>query len=199
MKVNNMSDEIKQDELTLLKARAKQMGIKHHPKIGLAKLKAKVAAGINDKPQPDDQEEGAAPSKVGIKPKGNALPVESKMQMNQRLRKEAGVQIRVQITCMNTNKKEWGGEVFTVSNSVVGTFKKYVPFNNPEGWHVPKIILNMIQERQCQIFSTVKDARGNKIRKGKLINEFSIDVMDSLTKEQLDDLAIRQAQGKHID
>ncbi len=69
----------------------------------------------------------------------------------------------------------------------------------PEGWHVPKIILNMIQERQCQIFSTVKDARGNKIRKGKLINEFSIDVMDSLTKEQLDDLAIRQAQGKHID
>ena len=74
--------------------------------------------------------------------------------------------------------------------------KRYVPYNAEDGWHVEQILLNQLRERQCQIFVTEKDSRGNKIRKGKLIREFAIEVLDPLTEEELHDLAQRQAMAK---
>jgi len=100
---------------------------------------------------------------------------------------------------MNPNKKEWEGEMFTVSNSVVGTFKKYVPFNNEDGWHVPTIIYKMLKDKQCQIFHTVKNSRGAKVRKGKLIKEYAIELLPDLTLPQLQELAQKQALAHSID
>ena len=97
---------------------------------------------------------------------------------------------------MNPAKKEWEGEIFTVSNNAVGTVKRYVPFNTEDGWHVEHILLEQLRERQCQIFVTEKDSRGNKVRKGKLIREFAIEVLDPLTKEELAELAQRQAMAR---
>jgi len=125
--------------------------------------------------------------------------VESKAAKLARLRKEASRLIRIRISCMNPNKKEWEGEVFTVSNSAVGTHKKFVPFNNEDGWHVPNIIYKHLLERECQIFQTVKGPRGNKIRKGKLIKEFAIEVLTPLTPVEIQELATQQAMGNNID
>ena len=97
---------------------------------------------------------------------------------------------------MNPAKAEWDGEIFVAGNSLIGSIKKFVPFNADDGWHVPNIILQMLRERQCQIFVTEKDSRGNKIRKGKLIREFAIEVLEPLTEEELHDLAQRQAMAK---
>ena len=77
--------------------------------------------------------------------------------------------------------------------------KKFVPFNADDGWHVPYVIYQQLKERQCQIFQTATDARGNKVRKGKLIKEFAIEVLPPLTKEELEELARRQAMAKAID
>ena len=49
------------------------------------------------------------------------------------------------------------------------------------------------------MFYTATDARGNKVRKGKLIKEFAIEVLPPLTKEELEELARRQAMAKAID
>ena len=100
---------------------------------------------------------------------------------------------------MNPAKKEWEGEIITAGNSTVGTFRKYIPFNSDEGWHVPRIIYNQLVSRQCQVFTTVKDNRGNKVRRGKLIREFAIEVMSPLTAEELQELAQRQAMSNAID
>jgi hypothetical protein len=100
---------------------------------------------------------------------------------------------------MNPAKKEWDGEIIAVGNSAVGTIKKYIPFNADEGWHVPKIIYDALVDRQCQVFTTVKDSRGNNLRKGKLIKEFSIEILPPLTKEELEELARRQALSRSID
>lgn len=99
---------------------------------------------------------------------------------------------------MNPAKNEWEGEIFTAGNSVVGSYSKFVPFNTDEGWHVPRIILNQIQQRQCQIFQTVKDSRGNSTRKGKLIKEFAVEILDPLTPEELAELARRQAATRAV-
>lgn len=173
-----------QDELAALKARADMLGLTYHPSIGVEKLREKVNAAL-------------APPAEESKPE--AAGEESIAARNSRLKKEASKLVRIRVTCMNPAKKEWEGEIFSIGNSIVGSFTKYVPFNTEEGWHVPAMMLQMIQDRQCQVFYTVSDSRGNKTRKGKLIKEFSVEVLPPLTAEELHELAQRQAMSNSID
>jgi hypothetical protein len=184
-----MSDPIDnlpvQDELAVLKARADALGISYHPSIGVEKLREKVNAALK---------EDEAPQKA---PTADAKETES--QRRNRLRQEASKLVRIRLTCMNPHKKEWQGEFITAGNSVVGTFTKYIPFNADEGWHVPHIIYEQLRDRECQVFVTVRDSRGNATRKGKTIKEFAIEVLPPLTEEELKDLAQRQAMAKSVD
>lgn len=167
------------DELAALKERADLLGVKYHPSISLEKLREKVNATL----APTGDEAEAAPKKP------NRLAAQ----------KRASELVRIRLTCMNPAKKEWEGEIFTVGNAAVGTFKKFIPFNADEGWHVPRIILEQLQERQCQVFVTSRDKRGNTTRQGKLIKEFAVEILPALTEEELKDLAQRQAMAKSID
>ena len=180
-------DEPQLDELTLLKQRAQTLGIKFHPSIGLESLRSKVSAALTR----EDAEEAA--EEAAEEPVPEAPAAESRIQMRNRLRKEASALVRVRVTCMNPNKKEWKGEIFTASNSIVGTFRKYVQFNTEDGWHVPQIILNMIKARQFQTFYTIKNERGVAVRKGKLVPEFAVEVLPPLTEKELLELSRRQA------
>jgi hypothetical protein len=172
------SDLVQQDELESLKERATMLGIKFHPSIKVEALREKVAAAMTQETKPAE------------------VPTVSAAES---ARKEAAKLIRIRLSCMNPAKKEWEGEIISVGNSVVGTYKKYIPFNADEGWHVPKIIYDALVERQCQVFVTVKDSRGNNMRKGKLIKEFNIEVLPHLTAEEIQELARRQAMSRSVD
>jgi hypothetical protein len=175
------------DELTALKARADMLGVKYHPSVGVDKLRDKITAALTtDEPE--------APAVV------ETAEEETVSQRRFRKRREANELIRIRVQCMNPAKKEWDGEIFTAGNSLVGSFSKFVPFTDAEdGWHVPRIIYNQIVQRQCQVFTTIRDARGNNSRKGKLIKEFAVEVLPQLTAAELHDLAQRQAMAKSID
>lgn len=180
-------EEVLPTELEVLKQRATTLGIKFHPSIGVEKLKASIDNALADKP---------------VKEEVEATPLSGKAaeaQARTKLLKEATALVRVRVACMNPAKKDWTGELFTVSNSVVGTIKKFVPFNNDEGWHVPAMILQVMRERQCQIFINEVGRDGAKLRKAKLIREFSIEELPSLTLKEIEDLAQRQAMGQTID
>lgn len=187
--VENQETEVTQDELTTLKQRADQMGLSYHPSIGVAKLRDKIndaLAGDKGEGSEEGQTEGAEEATEG----------ESLKARRKRKREDALQLARIRVTCMNPQKKEWEGEIFTVSNNLVGTQKKFVPFNADDGWHVPRIILNQLKNRECQVFHTVKDERGNKMRQGKLIKEFAIEELPPLTEKELQDLAQRQAMAR---
>lgn len=180
------------DELTALKARADMMGITYHPSIGLEKLREKVNAAMT---QPISE-----PAPVVAAPVVNEAPqVETEGQRATRLKRDASRLVRIRVTCMNPAKAEWPGEIISVGNAVIGSFSKFVPFNADEGWHVPNVIYKVLQDRQCQVFTTIIDSRGNKSRKGKLIKEFAIEVLPDLTTEELHDLAQRQAMAGSIE
>lgn len=181
--------EVAQDELETLKAKADLMGISYHPSIGLQKLRSKVRQAIEESNSIQEQENETYSEGSG----------ETEGEFRARKRREAAALVRIRVSCMNPNKKDWEGEIFTASNSVVGSFTKYVPFNNEEGWHVPQIILNQIKERQCQIFVTVRDNKGNRVTKGKLIKEFNVEILPPLSPEELKELADRQAMAHSID
>ena len=182
-------------ELETLKARADMLGVTYHPNIGLEKLRAKVAAAMAD---PSEDQNNSDEDKADVPNALAAAVVETIGQRRIRMQQEAGELIRIRLTCMNPAKREWEGEIITAGNSTVGTHKKFVPFNAPEGWHVPRIIYNQLVERECQIFVSAKDSRGNTTRQGRLIKEFAIEILPQLTTEELTDLAHRQAMSKSI-
>lgn len=179
------------DELTTLKARADMLGITYHPSIGVEKLREKVINAMNSESTPEEDESIEFIPDAPTEPE----PIEeTATARRERKRREANELVRIIVTCMNPAKKEWEGEMFTVGNSVVGSFGKFVPFNIEDGWHVPRIIYNTIKERQCQIF--VSDKKGG--RTPKLIKEFGINVLPNLTPEELQELAQRQAMSNSI-
>ena len=192
----NLDTEQEQDDAALLaatelenlKSRAEKLGVKFHPSISAEKLREKIKAA-------QSEGEGGVGEQSEVK-SATGTTEESPAAKKLRLKREALKLVRVRITCMNPAKKEWEGEIITVANNAVGTVKRYVPFNTEDGWHVEHILLEQLRERQCQIFTTDKDSRGNKVRKGKLIREFAIEVLDPLTEEELRDLAQRQAMAK---
>ena len=178
---SQLSDELEQAALDGLKERATNLGIKFHPNIKAETLRDRIAAVLSGEM------------------KAEVTQPASKEPNAQELRMDASKLVRIKLACMNPAKKEWEGEIITVGNSVVGTHKKYIPFNADEGWHVPRIIYDALCERMCQVFTTVKDSRGNNVRKGKLIKEFAIEVLPNLTPEELKELAIRQSATRAVD
>lgn len=169
-----------EDELTTLKARADQIGLKYHPNIGVETLRERLNEALTTPAKPAE-----------------SAPVNSEgMTENERrlaLKREALKLVRVRVTCMNPNKREWEGEIFTTGNATIGTIRRMVPFERE--FHVEQMIYNMLKDRKCQTFYTVNGPRGNKIRKGKLINEFAIEVLPQLTEQELKELAQRQAMA----
>lgn len=183
--IDNNEDLPQESELDSLKAKAKLMGIKFHPSSGVDSLKAKIEEATSGEPAPAEPAVEKAPALTKAET-ANAARV--------KLKKEATKLVRVNITCMNPNKKDWDGEIFTTGNMVTGTIKKMVPFN--VDFHVPQMILTMIEQRYCQVFHTTVDpATRRKTNQGKQIKEFAIRVLPPLTPEELSDLAQRQAMA----
>lgn len=194
------------DELTLLKERALMMQIKFHPNIGLDKLKAKVAAkmsGNAETDKADDEILNAAETQVHPVDSQKAVVLKMKQEdkntRNRRLKRNAEKLVRVRITCMNPNKKDWSGEIITVSNKAIGTIRKFVQFDAEDGYHIENAIFLQLIDRKCQVFVTGRDARGNKVRKSKMIKEYGIEVMDQLSPVEIKELAERQALSHSID
>ncbi len=120
-------------------------------------------------------------------------------QARLKARREAMALERVIVTCKDPAKANWDGEIITVSNDVVGDVKKYVPYNLDEGYHVPRIILNMLKDRKCTIFVNKKGRDGKYVQVAKTINAHSIEYLPPLTEEELTELAREQAARVDVD
>ena len=170
-----MSDQLETpNERDSLKARADLMGIKYQPNIPTDKLKELIAGGLGDV---DVREYSDSEVRT--------------LKLNQ-LKAEATKLIRVNITCFNPAKKDWQGEIFTVSNSSIPVMRKFVLFNTPDGFHVPQMILDVMKERMFQHFSINKQ-RGVDIPKKTYQKEFGIEYLPALTEKELKELARVQA------
>ena len=172
---------IEKSELELLKDRATTMGIQFHPNIGVEKLREKLD-GVLSPVEPD------TPTKTK----------ETIAQRNARLRKEAIKLVRVNLTCMNPAKSSWGGEFISVGNNAIGFIKRFIPFEAEDGWHIPAVFLEVLKERKFQTFYTTK-INGHKVKKGKLIKEFAIEILPDLSVDELKELAAKQALKENTD
>lgn len=185
-------------ELETLKKRADLMNIKYHPKIGLDKLKAKIELVLEPNTEPKVSTTQLLNTTINKK-KYHITHDQFLKERTTQIRKNVNRLVRIRVSCMNPNKSQWEGEIISVGSAKLGTFKKYVPFNAEDGWHVPSIIYDAMKERKYSAFTTVKGPRGEKIRKGKLVPEFNIEVLPPLNTAELKALAQRQAMAGSIE
>lgn len=166
-----------QDERAALEARAKVLNISFHTNISTEKLRERVNAAISGTREEDSER----PSKD-----------ESDAARRSRLKKKASRQVRVRIHCNDPAKKDWPGEYITVGNNAVGTYRKYVPYNQDEPYHLPEIIVNALREKRVQVFATKKSKNGIPVRESKSIAAYAIEIVQPLTEEELTQLANSQ-------
>lgn len=185
-----MSDNDAVTDLDILKNLARDMGIPFHPSIGYAALKAKIAEATDA----SDAEAAAADHNPALEEV--VVPARAKRTPAE-IKEDALRLVRVRISCMNPAKKEYEADVFCTGNKHTGTMKHVVPFNVP--WHVPNMILKMIQQRQCQVFvpKKVRLESGLTVstRQGKLIKEYAVEILPELSPAELKDLSQRQAMA----
>ena len=177
-------DTSEEAELAALKERARMMGLKISPKIGLEKLRAKIEAKLNP-----------------IAEETMDLEEETEVQRKARIRKKQKLEqmalIRCRIANLNPSKRDLRGEIFTVANKYVGTVRKFIPYGEAtdNGYHIPQIIYEQLKTRKFLQVNTRNDrSAGNQIVVDqRWVPEFSIEVLPQLTKEELDKLAASQS------
>lgn len=176
--INHDDDLPQQDERASLEARARILNINFHTNISTDKLRERVNAAI----------QGNGPEAESDRP----VKGESDAVRRSRLKKEASKLVRVRIHCNDPAKKEWPGEYITVGNNAVGTYRKYIPYNQDEPTHIYQIMFNALREKRVQVFATKKGKNGIPIREAKSIAAYTIEVLPPLTQEELTELARSQ-------
>jgi hypothetical protein len=216
------------DELSMLKARAKLMGITHSNNISLEKLKekieAKLAGEAEEQQDPDaeldeDEQEDAqpvigltadlsasapsgAPVAQATRPARKLTALEREQQVRNELHKTAMAMVRCRITNMNPAKKDLNGEIISVGNKYIGTVRKFVPFGEAtdDGFHIPRVLYDDLIDRKYQQINVKRDPKtGTNRVTTRWVREFAIEVLPTLTQEELDRLAIAQAAAGSID
>lgn len=111
--------------------------------------------------------------------------------------KDAMKLLRVIITPMNPLKRDIQGDIFSVGNSVIPTYTKYVPYNVE--WHIPQIMYDMLNEKEETAMIKSRDNRGRDVIHTRTIKAFNIAVLPPLTQAQLDELARVQSVREQAD
>ena len=183
------------DELSMLRERAKMMGIRVPPKIGIETLKKKIQDrldGVTSKE--NDMEEEVQPKKERAKTKA-----ETDQEIRERLWKEQLALVRCRIYNLDPSKRDLKGEIITVANRYIGTVRKFIPFGEAtdNGYHIPKIIYEDLKSRKFQQVST-RQKNGQIEVSTRFVPEYNIEVLPPLTKEEIQELALKQAAAQRL-
>ena len=185
--INSMTDEEIRQELT-------DNGVTLHHKTGTKKL-ASTLADVRTKEYKEDPKKSdlTGPSEAAKAAKAKHLAA---MQTPEKLAMKL---TRVVVTPNDPAMVNYPGLIFSVGATGLNNgrmVKKFVPFNNEEGWHVPQILLNQIENGQMQKFKTVVRANGEKVLEPYLTKKFNVRILDPLTGEEVEKvLAASKAAG----
>ena len=204
-------EDVASDALTLLKQRADTMGIAYSHRIGEDALRRKINAKLDGQKDLTD-ENGEV--KADVKAAGSNDPaaaeqaprqltkIEQDAQLRQKMVNEEMKLVRLRITCLNPNKRNWHGEILTVSNRFLGIVKKYIPFDeaSADGYHVPYVIYKQLKARKFLDIKTFRDKQTGRTRiTQKWVPEFAVEILPQLTKDDLGKLAAAQAAAGGVE
>ena len=195
--INSMTDEEIRQELT-------DNGVTLHHKTGTKKLAstlAKVRTKEYKEEPKDDKLEITGKVKhrslPGSTPESRAAKEKHIASINTMTAEQAAMKlVRVVVTPNDPLMVNYPGLIFTVGMSGINNgrmIKKFVPFSNEDGWHVPTIILRQIESAEMQKFKTVNRPNGEKVLEPYLTKKFNVQILPDLTNAEIKRLADQQA------
>jgi hypothetical protein len=188
-----LTAEQKAERLKMLKARADLMGVTYSNNISYETLKERIDAKLNgDEASTIQASNEALESGVKTLALGEDL---SQLSPTEKLRREQMALVRCRITNLDPKKKDLPGEIFTVANRVLGTVRKFVPYGEltENGYHIPRILFNELASRRFNHITSSRDPRTKTpVISSKWVKEFSLEVLEPLTQEELNRLATAQ-------
>lgn len=177
-----MTDYINEMSLEDVKTELESHGVKLHHKTGEAKYRETLQAVLNGEYTPEE-----------ATPVQEVKTVEAPKELTRE--QKALRLVRIIVSPNDSVRAGMPGHIFTVCSSKINNgkaIKKYVPFNNEEGWHVPHIIYEQIKNAQMQKFKPVKMANGETAMQPYITRMYNVEVLPDLTEAQLKVLADQQ-------
>lgn len=158
-----MTEQNKTD-LETLKGQADALGVEYANNVTIAKLKKLIAEHLTE-----DNKEVAVQELEDLKAEKLKL-------------------VKIIVTPIDSAKRDHEGEIFAVGNDVLGTIKRFVPFN--QEWLVENILAQHIKSREFQYMQNKKDkATGRDYVESKIINAFNVQELPLPTKAEIEELA----------
>lgn len=192
------------DELTMLKSRAKLMGVAFSNNIGLDALKEKIEEHKQKSATADNlknaQAKDAEQNQIDQKEERQTAKVK-KVSLRSHLQKEKMKLIRLRITNLDPKKKDLPGEILTTGNEYLGTVRKFVPFGEQtdEGFHVPYCLYELMRDRKFLSIKTRKGPKGQTIVEQQMVREFALEILPPLTEKELANLSSAQLAAGSVE
>ena len=177
--------DIEKMDIEDVKAELTGRGIKMHHKTNAIKLRKTLQDDV-------DKNDTKVPVEVKSSP---VKPAKVKKKPEMTLEEKCLHLKRIIVTPNDPEMSGHSGLVFTVISSTVNNgkaIKKYVPFNNEEGWHVPNIIVNQIANAEMQKFKSVKTHNGETVLQPYQAKKYNVQVLPDLSQKEIDKLAASQ-------
>ncbi len=108
--------------------------------------------------------------------------------------------IRISINCVNPAKAELVGDIYTVYSSSLGKVQQWIPYQAPEGYHVPRCLVDLLKEKKFLSFRPVKIDKsvGGVDREHVQMNEFIIRELPPVTFEEYKRIVERQDRQQSV-
>lgn len=167
----------------------KSHGVNLHHKTSSVKLKATLKSVLEGTYEATETEKKEELPKVKYLTPEEHIKKLTKEQRAMRL-------VRIIVTPNDPLMANYHGLIFSVGSSAVNNgrmIKKYVPFNNEDGWHVPHIIYEQIKNAEMQKFRQVTRPNGEKTMEPYITKKFSVELLSPLNPEEMKELAATQA------
>jgi hypothetical protein len=175
-----------------IRAELESLGVNLHHKTGIDKLKSTLQQARDGTLETDKAEINVNTDIDSSVKRLTAEQHVGKLSKEQRA-------LRMQRIVVSPNDplmSSYNGLIFTVGSSAVNggrMIKKYVPFNNDDGWHVPQIIIDQIENAQMQKFKQVTMPNGDKTLQAYITKKFNVQILPPLTQPEVEILAAAQA------
>jgi hypothetical protein len=204
-------------ELSMLKQRATLMGVSFSNNISVETLRARIQAKLDGESQPAAQTTELAPvpaSSISTMLPPEALIIDTAASLapvpavaeaevpkvtrpksiREQLMETEMALVRLRITNLDPKKKDLPGEILTVANEYLGTVRKYIPYGEvtDNGFHVPMCLYRQLQERTF-VSIKVRKVNGREHIESQDAREFSLEVLEPLTADELSRLAASQS------
>lgn len=206
MSDKEMEQAEKEARLKALKAQADLLGVVYSANIGEETLSKRIASFKANQGIQLDYDEGSPTLELE---ESSDLTDEQKALIGGRSIQElelaykiahAKALVRISISCVNPAKNDLEGDTWTIYSSTLGKISMWVPYQAPNGYHVPRCIAEFLKGKTYLAYKKVKvdNSVGGVDKEHYEVPEFVIRDLPPLSFEEFKRIAERQDRAESV-